>query len=285
MTTIDKLLNLFRYNNEAIILLAYVINKNKEFVLAHPEYKLHKNHTTRFKKCIKELNNHKPLSYITRNKEFYNLSYYVNHNTLIPRPETESIVDFALKYISSSANKKIRVFEIGTGSGCISISILANTTNCIIESIDKSEKALYVARLNRSKILNGKERKNLHFKNKDIFEYSPEKHFDLVLSNPPYIPTEEYKKLPLTIFNFEPKEALDGGKDGMDIYKRIATLLNTILSKHGLCILEINSDYYKQISDIFSTRWYTKLIKDYQGLNRFILIAHKPSVIEHYSLL
>jgi release factor glutamine methyltransferase len=215
---------------DAEVLLSFAIKKPKEWILTHPDYNLK---TQEYKKLIKRRAKHEPVAYITRTKEFFGLNFFVDKNVLIPRPETELMVEKALEIIKGS-KRNINLIDIGTGSGCIPISIIKNNvtvcydrskllhSNFKIFAVDFSANALQIARKNAAKhkvkikFLKG----NLL---KPLFSYSRELEIGniIITANLPYLSDSQYKKLPPEIKKYEPRSTLVAGKDGLDYYKEL----------------------------------------------------------------
>ena len=199
-------------------------------------------------------------------KEFWSENFVVNNSTLVPRPETELLI---YKIVDIFKNKRINILDIGTGTGCILLSLLKELYNSRGTGIDSSPEAIRIARVN-SKNLNLVNRAK--FKNFEIDKYALER-YDLIVSNPPYIPSKDIKKLSKDIINFEPKEALDGGPDGLDLIKKVIYKSNILLKRNGVLALEIGFGQYRRVSEImrhYKFREYSK-IYDYNSNVRCII--------------
>ena len=202
---------------------------------------------------------HMPLAYIVGDAEFYGIKIVVNENVLIPRPETEEVVEFALKHI----NKTSKVLDIGTGSGAIAVAI-AKKTNAQVTAVDISEKALDIARKNAKK--NGV---NVEFLQSDVFSSLETRKFDVIISNPPYIRESEYQTLMPEVKDFEPKLALVAEDDGLKIYKQIINDAPKHLEKNGVIVFEIGYSQGKQIQNLLEKDFKEiKILKDLQGNDR-----------------
>ncbi|MEA3272745.1 MAG: peptide chain release factor N(5)-glutamine methyltransferase [Patescibacteria group bacterium] len=225
---------------DAEALLSFVLKKDKTFLFAHSEKKLTSNQLEKFKKLIVRRAKHEPVAYITNNKEFYGLNFYVDENVLIPRPATESMVEKALKIISNS-KRPITLIDVGTGSGCIMISILkwipasAGMTRggagMTVVAIDSSKEALKIAQKNAKKhdVAN-----RVKFVYSNLLEKIKTNDNILITANLPYLTTEQYKNLPPEIKKYEPKSALVAGKDGMRYYKKLFKQIKTLNLKSQL---------------------------------------------------
>jgi release factor glutamine methyltransferase len=258
---------------DSTILISHILKKDKAYLLSHNEDLVSKTQIFKLNKLLKLRKDKKPISYLLNNKEFYNLYYFVNQYTLIPRPETELLVEECLKTIGKNGTKPVHILEIGTGSGCIPISIIYNTEkNIHIDTIDISRKALSVAKLNSINLLSAKKREQISFQNHNILKYIPKKKYDIIISNPPYITSKELSNLDIGIVKYEPRRALFGGENGLLFYQRIKSMLSLILKNDGVCLLEINDSLEHEITDIFSKLYSTEIINDYAKLPRIIKI-------------
>ena len=258
----DKLLNVSDSPHlEAEILLSYVIRTNRESIIADFDKEIKSPIEKQFLSLVNKRASHFPLHYILGQKEFMGLSFEVNENVLIPRPETETLVEEALNVFSGSS---VRVLDIGTGSGCILVSFLYYNEQSKGIGIDISTEAIEIAKKNalRHKVLNRAE-----FIVSDFMNYSSEEKFDLVLSNPPYVKTNELINVP-----YEPVIALDGGSNGYNLYPDLAKKIYMLLKPDGRAIVEIDYRFAYQAEEIFSCVGFRKLrfINDLTGKNRFI---------------
>ena len=196
-----------------------------------------------------------PLQYILGSVEFYGMNYIVNENVLIPRPETEEIVDLIIK--SYDTQSKLRILDIGTGSGCIAISLGKHFINSEVYAIDNSTSALKVAKQNSLDL--GVE--NVKFAYADILSTSPKLKYDIIVSNPPYVSINEMDEIEPEL-NYEPKSALTDSLDGLKFYRRFVTIFDDILSINGRFYLELNSTSSKVISNLFKDKYKVEVIKD-----------------------
>ncbi|BDU50247.1 peptide chain release factor N(5)-glutamine methyltransferase [Haliovirga abyssi] len=222
------------------------------------------------KNLIRRAKDREPLQYIMEYEEFYGLKFYVDKNVLIPRPETEILVENAIKYLEKIEEPKI--LEIGVGSGAISISIGKNLINSKIIGVDISEGALKIAEKNRENLgLN-----NVRFVKSDIFENINYKSFDLIISNPPYISEEEYSGLMPEVKNYEPKLALVAKEDGNYFYRTIIENGKNYLKNGGKIFFEVGYNQSKIVKELFIKNRYKniEILKDYGKIER-ILIGEK----------
>jgi len=254
------------------ILLSYCLKKDKEFLYMHPEYIISTTNFDKYSKLLELRKKHIPISYIINNKEFYGRNFFINAGALIPRPETEGIIDIVKQQMKTSfANrKKICLLDIGTGSGCIAITLKAELQKLVsVTALDISSQALKIARYNHSIIKPGK----VVFKKIDIFAKDAlTKKYDIITSNPPYLNSNEMKNLSEDISEHEPKVALFGGIDGLIFYYRLEEIISQYLKQKGIAVVELNNSISKEITAIFSRKNYCKIIKDNNHLSRYILI-------------
>ena len=247
------------YQLDSELILSKLLNKRRENLLVNEETIVPLKTIKNFNKLIKIRSKRQPIAYILNKKEFWNYIFYVNKYTLIPRPETELMVESVLKIYKS---KRFKILDIGTGSGCILLSILAECKKASGTGLDISKNALKVAKKN-AKLLDLSLRSK--FVNKSIGDYFPGK-FDLIVSNPPYIKSPEMFKLPPDVKNFEPNIALNGGNDGLDVIKKVIYKSRSILKLNGILAIEIGNKQYKKVSQILKKNNFREklLIKDYR---------------------
>ena len=217
---------------------------------------------------IKRLKNGEPVQYIVGNVDFYGYIFDVNKNVLIPRFETEELVSETLKYINKYFNNKIDILDIGTGSGCIAIT-LSKKIEADIDAIDISEKALEVAKKNSQK-----SKTNINFFKSDIFS-NVNKKYDVIISNPPYIEKDE--QIMEIVKNNEPSIALYGGEDGLDFYRIILSEAFKYLKDKSIIALEIGSNQGEKIKALALNYFKDSIIilkNDYNNLNRYVFILN-----------
>ncbi len=263
----EKKISSFILDSE--ILLSKTLNKTRENLLINLDQRINKKNILVFKKYIQRRSNNEPIAYITEEKEFWSKKFYVNKDTLIPRPETELLVDKILKIYKK---KRISILDIGTGSGCIIISLLSSLNNSYGIGIDISKNAILTAKKNAS---NYKLTKRVKFLNKS-FRNIFGKKFDLIVTNPPYIDSKDIKNLSDDIKKYEPRLALDGGNDGLDLIKKIIYKSKYILKIKGLLALEIGNEQIKKVSKILIDNNFRikHIIKDYKNNVRCVFACY-----------
>ena len=221
---------------------------------------------------IKRRLEHEPLQYITGFTEFYGRKFIVNKHVLIPRPETERLIDIALEKITQIDSPTI--LDIGTGSGCIAITLAKESMNSNIYAIDISTSALKTAMDNAKKM----DVKNIHFSRLDILEETFLYPIDILISNPPYISKNNMNVLMRDVQEYEPHSALTDGKDGLNFYRKFSQIAKNIVKSGGWLILEVGSDEHpKIVKKLFSQSGFKNmtLIKDYNGDDRILSVPIK----------
>ena len=258
------------YILDSEILLSKTLNKSREQILINLDQKLTKKNILVFKEYLQRRSKNEPIAYILQEKEFWSKKFNVNKHTLIPRPETELLVDALLKMYMK---KKISILDIGTGSGCIIISLIGSLKQSIGIGIDISKNAIAIAKKNAAKY---KLANKIKFLNKP-FENVFGQKFDLIVSNPPYIERKDLKNLSEDIKRYEPRLALDGGNDGLDLIKKIIYKSKDILKIKGTLALEIGNEQIKKVSKILIDNNFRirNVIKDYKTNIRCILAIYK----------
>ena len=262
--------NISTYILDSELLLSKSLNKPREEILINLEQDINKKVLADFNKYLLRRSKKEPIAYLLGEKEFWSKKFFVNKNTLIPRPETELLVD---KLVTIFKKKRITILDIGTGSGCIIISLLNELKDSIGTAIDISSKAIIVAKKNAS---NFKLSDKIKFLNKS-FEGFYGKKFDLIVSNPPYIVRKDIQNLSDDVKKFEPRMALDGGNDGLDLIKKVIYKSKKILKIDGLLALEIGNEQIKRVSKILiDNKFRIKyVIKDYRNNERCVLAENR----------
>ena len=263
--------NINEPNEKASKLLQYILNQTREQFIINSLEEVSKNYEEDYLKELGKIINGMPLQYITHKQEFMGLDFYVDENVLIPQPDTEVLVEEAIKLIKN--NESAKVLDLCTGSGAIAVSIAKYSKNTKVIASDISKKALEVA--NKNVINNNVQ--NVELLQSDMFEKLENYKFDLIVSNPPYIESSTIKNLSKEVQN-EPEIALDGGKDGLEFYKIILKQAYKYLNKNGYLLLEIGYDQGEKILKL--CKEYScnlnlitkKPIKDLGGNNRVIIL-------------
>ena len=257
--------NISSYKIDCEILMSQTLNITREEVLLNLEKHINKEEKEKYLNLVNRRKKNEPISYITNDKSFWRDRFITNKNALIPRPDSEHLVEQTLLLIKNDQAK--RILDIGVGTGCLAISILNERPHCRCDAIDTSKKALKLAKINA----------NLHqlldrikFYKRDVDNFYNDK-YDLIISNPPYIKKHKIKYL--GTINYEPKIALDGGLDGLEIIKKVISKSKYLLKTNGKLVLEIGYDQkYKVINLLKEKNFFiNKKIKDYGNITRCIV--------------
>ena len=249
------------------ILLSDLIKRDKKHIILNPREILSSEKLCKFKILIERRKKREPIAYLINKKEFWKDEFFVNEDVLIPRPDTELIIEQVLKIYSKDA--QLQVLDIGTGSGCILLSILKERPNFYGTGIDISKKSINVSKFN-TKQLNLMNRVKFFHSSVDNFKIGK---YDLVVSNPPYIELFKLKYLEKDVFNFEPKLALSGGFDGFSKIRKVIIKASTLIKKNGKFILEIGFNQKNKVKKILKEEGFfvNKAIKDYGNNDRCII--------------
>lgn len=262
---------------EAEVLLGYVLEVKKVTLFARPEVSLSPQQIANYQACLKRRASHEPTAYITGIQPFMSLDFFVDHSVLIPRPETEQLVEKTIEIIHTfqkSRKEGIVVLDIGTGSGCIAVSLAKYLSNVRVIGIDSSVEAIEVAKKNaeyhrvydRCQFILGDIFRGLEFK------IPVDTKFDLIVSNPPYIPTSEIDNLQPEVKNWEPRQALDGGSDGLDYIRFLISDCPKYLMANGYLVFEFGENQAREILRLAQGRFgKVEIINDYFGKERFFV--------------
>ena len=229
---------------DAEILMASTINKNRNYVLLNSTNQLNDKDINNFNKLIEKRSLGSPIAYLTNRKFFWNSEFVVTKDTLIPRPDTEVIIENALSL--TKQKNKINILDIGIGSGCILLSILRERENFYGTGIDISKKCLNISKINA---INLKVNSRLKLYKSDVDKFNLGK-YDLIISNPPYIKKHSLKYLDNSVVGFEPRKALDGGLDGLSEIRKVIKKSSDLIKKNGIFILEIGFDQKNKVINL-----------------------------------
>jgi release factor glutamine methyltransferase len=259
---------------DAEVMLAHALGVAREQLVSSPNLLLSGADIRRYEELLRRRVAREPVAYIIGRQEFWSLDFYVTADVLIPRPETERLVEMVLDLAHELTQERtIRILDVGTGSGTIAVSLAKELPKAVIWATDISAAALKIANGNarchclteRIKLLQG----NLFAPVRDI----PEK-FDLIVSNPPYVGSAEIATLEPEVSRWEPRGALDGGADGLDFYRRLAAQAHVYLARRGAVALEIGADMGKEVARLFSETGYyseVRVVQDYAGRDRVMV--------------
>ena len=247
------------------VILANILNTTRINLITKQDITLNKEQENLFNKLVERRKQKEPVAYILNKKEFWNENYFVDKRVLIPRPETEILIELLLKKIKDK-NKAYKVLDLGCGSGCLLISFLKEMHKSQGMGVDISSNALEVAKKNI-------ELHNLNNRAKlvrlDFLTLHTKDKFDVIFSNPPYLSSSDYAKLSDDVKNFEPKQALVGGFNGVLYYKKIIALAQSALKKNGYLALELGDRQYRTISKLLQDHSF-RILDKYQLINNEI---------------
>ena len=249
------------------ILLSNLINKDKKYIILNSKKILNLEKTKKFKDLIERRKKGEPIAYLINKKDFWKDEFFVNKSVLIPRPDTELIIEQVLKMYSKDS--QLQFLDIGTGSGCILLSILKERPNFYGTGIDISKKSINVSKFNAEK-LNLMNRVKFFHSSVDNFKIGK---YDMIVSNPPYIELLNLKYLEKDVVNFEPKLALNGGFDGFSKIRRVIKKASNLIKKNGKFVLEIGFNQKNKVKTILKKEgFYVNItIKDYGNNDRCII--------------
>ena len=252
---------------EANSLLQFAIARDRAFVVAHPEYELSEQEFSVFNDAVARRAAREPFQHIVGKQEFYGLDFLVTLDVLIPRPETEILVERAIELIGE---REARFLDIGVGSGCISVALLKNCPNVTGFAVDVSEAAIEIAQRNAT--LHGV-KEQLTICVSDVFDNVPSRPFDVIVSNPPYIPLADIETLQPEVREHEPNQALTDGSDGLAIIRRIVAGAVDYLVPGGYLLIEIGFGQHENVRLLFpKDLWQTvDIIPDLQGIPRIVV--------------
>lgn len=266
---------------EAGLLLSYVTGRDLSFIYAHPDEVPDSSLIEKYRACVERRGRHEPFAYITGECGFLDLTLYVDRNVLIPREETELLAQSALWTLGKSpayfkpnlprlpVKENYRILDVGTGSGCLAVSIARHCEPAFVDALDISNDAIAIARKNAEKY--GVENR-IDFINADFLNsFVNSAKYDLIVSNPPYIPEGDIPFLSESVRDYEPYAALAAGKDGLVFYRALAQRASSLLLDHGMIIVECGFDQGQKVREIFSEKGMeTVVLKDLAGIDRVV---------------
>lgn len=285
MVTIDRLLkegteklteaNIVTAGLDAEVLLYNLLGVERTYLYMYREKEVSKEIQEKFWVGIEKRTKHMPIQYIVNRQEFMGLDFWVEEGILIPRADTEILVEKIINiYKNNYYPDMVKIMDIGTGSGAIAVSLAKYIDNCLITAIDICPNALKVAAKNANihKVKN-----KIEFYLGDLFspidKYDEYKTYDFIISNPPYISKTEINALESGVKDYEPHLALDGGDDGLDYYRKIISKAGDFLKEHGWLLFEIGYNQEKDVSEILNINGFRNIVvlKDLAGLDRVVL--------------
>ena len=249
------------------ILMSKVMNNSREFIILNSKKKIKKNNYNHFKKLVYERLKGKPIAYITGKKYFWKYEFEINEDVLIPRPDTEIIIEQVLNIFKNKS--RINFLDIGIGSGCILLSILKEKKNYLGTGIDMSNECVKLSKINAIK-LGVNNRVKIIKSNVDNFNFGK---YDLIISNPPYIKKLDLKYLDRDVINFEPRLALDGGLEGLSEIRKVIAKSSELIKKKVKLILEIAFDQKNEVKKLLKDKGFyiDNIVKDFAKNDRCII--------------
>ncbi|WP_088070261.1 peptide chain release factor N(5)-glutamine methyltransferase [Gottfriedia luciferensis] len=261
-----------RDENVGEIALKHILNCNRTELLLNMREDLEEQHWNQFQDMLKKHIDGQPIQYLIGYEYFYGRKFFVNEEVLIPRPETEELVEGVLNRIHKhwKNTDQLELVDVGTGSGAIAISLALESSQLTVHTIDIAEESIQVAKQNAQEL-----NANVHFIHNDLLNYFIEenKKVDIVVSNPPYIPHEDWLNLDEVVKNHEPYRALVGGEDGLDFYRRFANDLPKVLNEKSLVAFEVGVNQGEPVADILRKAFPSSTVEvvfDINGKDRMV---------------
>jgi release factor glutamine methyltransferase len=249
------------------ILMSKVISKDRKYIILNLKEFLKEEYFKQYRHLVTRRSKGEPIAHLINEKDFWNYKFYITKDTLIPRPDTEIIVD---KILDLTRNKnRLKVLDIGVGSGCILLTVLKERKNFSGIGIDISKKCIKISKINAERlgVMN-----RVKFFNSDVDNFTYGK-YDVIVSNPPYIKNSSLKYLERDVINFEPKLALDGGLDGTSEIRKVINKSSDLIKKNGIFILEIAFDQKNKVTKILKNKGFyiNRIVKDLAKKDRCII--------------
>lgn len=251
---------------DARLLLEFICDTNRNDLLVHPEREITAEQKIKYFQCIERRATCEPLQYITGEQEFMGLTFLTDPSTLIPRQDTETLVEEVLLHLHDG----MEILDVCTGSGCILLSLLKYSNDCIGVGCDLNPDAVLLAQKNAEML-----GLDATFVQSDLFEHIEGK-YDMIVSNPPYVETAVIETLDMVVKGYEPHTALDGGADGLDFYRRLVTQAKPFLRKEGMLFFEIGYNQAESVSRLLAEAGYIEVTvkKDLAGLDRVVYATY-----------
>jgi release factor glutamine methyltransferase len=259
----------------AELLLMFALSCERSYLYAHPERELTESEQYRFNEVIRERARGCPTQYITGHQEFWGLDLLVSPAVLIPRPETEHVVETVLELVNEyrfDGQGKLKALDVGTGSGCIALALASEMPHLEIHGCDISEDALEIARVNAARLGLGNK---VLFRKSDLLALYANQKFDFIISNPPYVGENEADKVQKQVREFEPRIAVFSGKEGMDIYRKLIPAAHDALQPGGWFVTEIGYSEEERVRNLLTGWIEIQVTADLQGIPR-VIAARRP---------
>ncbi|MGO3168269.1 peptide chain release factor N(5)-glutamine methyltransferase [Senegalia sp. (in: firmicutes)] len=257
---------------EAELIVCYLLDVDKAYLYTHPNRIVDEKIINKFDELTSKRKEGYPIQYILENQEFMGLDFHVGEGVLVPRADTEILTEYIIKMALKCEKEKLNIMDIGTGSGAITLSLAYYIKDAYIYSVDISEDAIRIARKNKRRM---KLEDKVKFINKDILEGFPQidEKMDIIVSNPPYIPSRDIDDLQIEVSKYEPRLALDGGDDGLVFYKYITKKAREKLTEDGVLCYEIGYDQGLSVKNIMNENSFKniEILKDLSGRDRVVV--------------
>lgn len=255
---------------DAELLLAEALTVSREALYTEPDRKLNFSQEDLASQLVARRKGREPVAYILRQREFWGRAFQVDGSVLIPRPETEILIEAFLKWNENFLSKRpLRILDIGTGSGAIAVTLACEIPQCHLVATDISAEALTLAKINAKTHAVDKQ---IQFLEENIFPATKQEKFDAILSNPPYIESAEVSRLMPDVGNYEPALALDGGPEGLDFYQHLIPAAKDFLHDEGVLMLEIGHDQAHAVVELFPQGFSVPIVlQDYSGYDRVVM--------------
>lgn len=259
------------------LMLGAILERPRAYLFAHPELRLDSGQAARWTRWLRKRGEHYPIQYLLGNQEFYGRSFAVGPGVLIPRPETELLVDVCLERLDGMAQPESRILDVGTGSGAIAVTLAAERPRLQVTATDISRRALALARKNASR---HRCQSRIEFLERTGVEGLAERRsrWDLVVSNPPYVPTADRLGVDRSVAGYEPRQAVFGGRTGLEIYETLLEGCPRVMEPAGALVLEIGAGAKERVCRLARRRGWREVEsrKDLAGIERCLVLVRAP---------
>jgi len=251
----------------AELLLMFTLGCDRAYLYAHPERELTLDEHSRFSEALAERSRGVPAQYITGHQEFWGMDFIVTPAVLIPRPETEHVIETVLEFVAGipTSDIPLQIVDVGTGSGCIALALAKELPKAEIHATDISPSALGVARINAAR---NQLETRVHFRETDLLAGFPSDSFDFVVSNPPYVGESEEDSVQLEVRKFEPRNAVFAGHTGVEVIARLIPQANVALKPGGWLVMEISGTISEKVKQLLAGWEEMEIVNDLQGMPR-----------------
>jgi release factor glutamine methyltransferase len=254
----------------AELLLMFVLGRDRAFLYGHPEYNLTAEEETQYNDALAQRGRGIPAQYITGHQEFWGMDFLVSPAVLIPRPETEHVIEEVLAHVGRAPSPaNLRIVDVGTGSGCIALALAKELPQAEIHAIDISPVALEIARANAARL---QLESRIQFHESDLLEGVENNSFDFVVSNPPYVGESEEDTVQLEVRKFEPRSAVFAGPTGLEVIERLVPQAGEALKPGGWLVMEISGTIASRVRELLTNWENVQITKDLQRIERVVAV-------------